>query len=262
MTQASSGPARPCTTIAVIGATSGIAQACERLWASTSTAVEPVSFSLVARDEARLARVADDLRARGAGVTVSTRVAALSDASSVAEAVDAAFAVERPDTVLVAFGTMPSQAEADADPQVAAELLHTNGTLALLTAHLVALRLAEQGGGTLIVLGSVAGDRGRQSNYLYGAAKAMVATGVAGLQHRMAGSGVRITLVKPGPTATPMTDHLRGGGLRLADVDVVAGEIVRGAQAGRPVVYAPGRWRLIMAVIRMVPRRIFERTRL
>jgi short-subunit dehydrogenase len=157
---------------------------------------------------------------------------------------------------------MPPQSEADADVHVAADMLTVNGGLALRAAHLVTLRLVEQGRGALAVLGSVAGDRGRQSNYLYGAAKAMVATGVAGLQHRVAGSDVSITLVKPGPTATPMTDHLRGGGLGLAKVETVAGDIVRAVDAGRPVVYTPRRWRLIMTVIRMVPRRVFERTRL
>ena len=250
------------TTIAVIGATSGIAQACERLWASTSTAAAPITFRLVARDQVQLARVARDLSARGEAVTVSTQCAEWHDAASVSEAVEAVFAAGPVETVLIAFGTMPSQEEADQDADVAASVLHVNGTLTLLAAHLVAQRLAAVGRGRLVVIGSVAGDRGRQSNYLYGAAKAMVATGVAGLQHRMAGTGVQVTLVKPGPTATPMTDHLRGGRMKFADVDAVAAQIVGATEAGRPVVYAPGRWRWIMAVIRLVPRRIFERTSL
>ncbi|WP_300676916.1 SDR family NAD(P)-dependent oxidoreductase [Nocardioides sp.] len=251
------------TTIAVLGATSGIAQACLRQWtAQTGQARQPLALRLVARDAQRLERTGADLSARGAAVTVTPISADLSDATSVSAAVDAIFADGPVDIVMIAFGTMPSQAEADASAQVGADLLHVNGTLALLAAHLVALRLEGQGHGALAVLGSVAGDRGRQSNYLYGAAKAMVATGVAGLQHRLASSPVTVTLVKPGPTATPMTDHLRGGKLALADVDAVAAEIVAGVEAGRPVVYAPRRWRLIMAIIRAVPRRIFERTSL
>lgn len=253
-------------TIAVLGATSGIAQACLREWVAThdigAGAQGELELRLVGRDPERLARVADDLRARSGGVTVTTAVHDLSASGEVADAVGAVFAPGPVDVVLVAFGTMPSQADADADASVAAELLTLNGTLALLAAHLVALRLIEQRRGSLAVIGSVAGDRGRRSNYLYGAAKAMVAAGVSGLQHRVAGSGVRITLVKPGPTATPMTDHLRGGRLSLARVETVAADIVAAVDAGRPVVYTPRRWRLIMTVVRLLPRRVFERTSL
>jgi hypothetical protein len=248
-------------TIAVLGATSGIAQACLRAWVANE-GEGGLALRLVGRDAERLTRVADDLRARSRGVTVVTAVHDLVDAGAVADAVDAAFADGPVDVVLVCFGTMPKQPDADADVNVAAALLTLNGTLTLLATHLVALRLIEQGRGSVAVVGSVAGDRGRQSNYLYGAAKAMVATGTAGLQHRVAGSDVSITLVKPGPTATAMTDHLRGGRLRLAKVETVAADIVRAVDAGRPVVYTPRRWRLIMAVLRLVPRRVFERTSL
>ncbi|MFL6090659.1 MAG: SDR family NAD(P)-dependent oxidoreductase [Aeromicrobium sp.] len=243
------------TTIAVLGATSAIAHGALRDWAATG-----VEFRLVARDPEKLGRVATDLSTRGA--TVRSIVRDLGDAAGVEAAVDEAFAGGAVDVVLVAFGTMPSQAEADADPAVAASLLTTNGTLCLLAAHLVTLRLLDQGHGHLGVIGSVAGDRGRQSNYLYGAAKAMVATGVAGLQHRVAGTAVRVTMVKPGPTATPMTDHLRGGSLQLATVETVARDLVRAVDAGKPVVYTPRKWALIMTIIRLLPRRLFERTKL
>lgn len=242
-------------TIAVFGATSGIAQGCLRRWVAEGD----TTVRLVGRDESGLARVADDLCARGAA-GVTTYVHDLAAAADVQTAVAAVFAAGPVDIALVAFGTMPAQEEADQNPLVAADLLTVNGTMALLTAHLLAMRLLDQGRGSLVVLGSVAGDRGRASNYLYGAAKAMVATGVAGLQHRVAATPVRITLVKPGPTATPMTDHLRGGRLSLASVDVVAGDVVRGVSDGRSVVYTPRRWRLIMTVIRLLPRRVFERT--
>lgn len=247
------------TTIAVLGGTSGIARACLRTWID---AAPPggVSFRLVGRSTDKLARVALDLGVRAGEGAVLTAEHDLSDAAGVAAAVEWIFAEGDVDVVLVAFGTMPSQEEADADAAVAGDLLSVNGAMTLLAAHLVTLRLLAQPAGALAVIGSVAGDRGRQSNYLYGAAKAMVATGVAGLQHRAAGTSVRITLVKPGPTLTPMTDHLRGGRLSLAKVETVAGDIVRAVDAGRPVVYTPRRWRLIMTVIRLLPRRVFERT--
>jgi short-subunit dehydrogenase len=113
--------------------------------------------------------------------------------------------------------------------------------------------------GTLGVIGSVAGDRGRKSNYVYGAAKGLVTRYVQGLQHRVAGTRVKVVLVKPGPTDTPMTAQLKAQGTKLAAVSDVAQAIVRGLERGRPVVYAPARWALIMMVIRHLPRVIFNR---
>ncbi|MBS44184.1 MAG: short-chain dehydrogenase [Nocardioides sp.] len=245
------------TTVAVLGATSGIAHATLRQWAARGD-----DLRLVARDAERLARVEGDLTARGAGAVVPL-LHDLGTVEAVEAAVDALFADGPVDVVLVAFGTMPSQEDADASAAVAASLLTVNGTLTALAAHLVALRLGEQAsGGRLAVIGSVAGDRGRQSNYLYGAAKAMVATAVAGLQHRCADTSVDVTLVKPGPTDTPMTAHLRGGRPALAKVETVAGDIVKAVDERRPVVYTPRRWAVIMTIVRLLPRRVFERTKL
>jgi len=244
------------TTVAVIGATSGIANATLRLWAARGA-----DLRLVGRDAERLKLAEQDLMVRGAG-SVAVFVRDVDSAGAVDEIAQWVFGDGVVDVVLVAFGTMPSQEAADADLEVAEELLRVNGTLAMLAAQAVTLRLIEQASGALAVIGSVSGDRGRQSNYLYGAAKAMVATGVAGLQHRTAGSPVTVTLVKPGPTETPMTDHLRGGPMALAKVETVARDIVSAVDRGKPVVYTPRKWALIMTIIRLVPRRIFWRTKL
>jgi short-subunit dehydrogenase len=244
------------TTVAVLGATSGIAHAALREWAARGA-----DLRLVARDTEKLDRVRADLTVRGAG-SVASHPTGLDDVDDLAGAVEWVFAEGPVDVVLISFGAMPSQEEADEDPHAAALLLRINGERNLLAAHLAALRLFGQGHGSLVVVGSVAGDRGRRSNYLYGAAKAMVATGVGGLQHRAHGTGVGVTLVKPGPTATPMTDHLRGSGLRLARAETVGHDIVRGVDAGRPVVYTPRAWRVVMAVVRNLPRPVFNRTKL
>lgn len=244
------------TTVAVLGATSGIAHAALRLWAGRGA-----DLRLVARDRDKLDRVEADLVARGAA-SVTSVVSDLGTSSGVASAVGTLFDSGPVDVVLIAFGTMPSQAQADSSPEVAASLLEINGPRNVLAAHLVALRFLEQGNGALAVIGSVSGDRGRKSNYLYGSSKAMIATAVSGLQHRTAGTDVTVTLIKPGPTATPMTDHLRGGRMPLAKADTVAGDIVRGIDRGRPVVYTPRRWALIMQIIRLIPRRVFERSNL
>jgi short-subunit dehydrogenase len=243
------------TTVAIIGATSGIAEAAARIWAARGA-----DFRLVGRDADRLSRLEKDLSVRGAG-SVETLTREITGAAAVGEIAEWVFSSGTVDVVLVAFGTMPSQESTEADLTLAEEVLRINGTLAVLTAQAMAVRLIAQGAGALAVIGSVAGDRGRQSNYLYGAAKAMVATSVAGLQHRAANTPITVTLVKPGPTATPMTDHLRGS-MSLAKAETVAHDIVAAVDRGKPVVYTPRRWRLIMTVVRLIPRRAFHRTRL
>jgi decaprenylphospho-beta-D-erythro-pentofuranosid-2-ulose 2-reductase len=149
--------------------------------------------------------------------------------------------------------------EAQANLERCAEALLVNGVSAVLFAEAFAAQMQQAGAGTLAVIGSVAGDRGRRSNYVYGAAKGLVERYVQGLQHRFAGSRVRIVLIKPGPTDTPMTRHLKATGARLARVEDVAATIVRGIDAGRPVVHAPRIWQVIMLVVRHLPRVVFNR---
>jgi len=241
------------TTVAVLGATSGIAQACLRQWAERGA-----ELTLVARDADKLAASEADLKARGANA-VRTAVFDLGTAEGVAAAIDDVFGSGPVDVVLIAFGVMPEQADADSSAAAAESVLNVTGTLNVLALHWATLRLIDQGSGTAAVLGSVAGDRGRKSRYLYGAAKAMVATAANGLQHRTAGTAVNVVLVKPGPTLTPMTADLPDAN-KMAKADTVAADILAGIDRGTPVIYTPGKWRLIMAIVRSLPRKVFERT--
>ncbi|PTT92888.1 short-chain dehydrogenase, partial [Pelomonas sp. HMWF004] len=163
------------------------------------------------------------------------------------------------DLALIAHGSLPDQAHCQADLTLAARALAINATSPVLFAEAIAGAMARAGRGGMGVIGSVAGDRGRKSNYVYGAAKGLVERYVEGLQHRLAGSGVSVTLIKPGPTDTPMTAHLKQDGAKLADVGAVARGIVAAIDAGRPVLYTPGKWALIMAVIRNLPRAVFHK---
>jgi hypothetical protein len=137
--------------------------------------------------------------------------------------------------------------------------LQINGISPVLYAEAFAIHLARAQHGTLALIGSVAGDRGRRSNYVYGAAKGLVARYAQGLQHRFAGSGVKVVLVKPGPTDTPMTAHLKQNGAKLASPAEVAQAIVKAVACGQAQVYAPGKWRLIMWVVRHMPAFIFNK---
>ena len=140
-------------------------------------------------------------------------------------------------------------------------MLMVNGVSPALFAEAFAGRMQQAGSGALAVIGSVAGDRGRKANYTYGAGKGLVERYMQGLQHRLAyaGSDVRATLIKPGPTDTPMTAKQKAAGARMASVEAVAAAIVRAVDAGKAQAYVPGRWALIMAVIRNLPSCIFNR---
>jgi short-subunit dehydrogenase len=244
--------------ILIVGATSGIATHCARRWAAGGA----VEFELVGRDFAALERTAADLRVRGAQVGTRCHAldaAAFADPRAIADLVAAVVAAGAIDIALVAHGALPDQAACQQDLGQAREAMVVNALSPALFAEAIALHLAGAGRGTLALLGSVAGDRGRRSNYVYGAAKGLVARYAEGLQHRFAGTAVRVVCVKPGPTATAMTAPLAARGVRLAPVEDVAAAIVAGIARGSRNVYAPARWRWVMLVLRHLPGFVFNR---
>lgn len=244
--------------IIVIGATSAIAHQCSRLWAQQGSC----DFLLVSRSTDRTELLAADLRARGANVTARTAELRFDDVDAIAALVQSAMADGPVDTVLIAHGLLPDQATCQDNLHAAQDALRVNGLSPALIAEAFIGPMQRAGRGRLCIIGSVAGDRGRNSNYIYGAAKGLVDRYAQGLQHRLAlaGSPVRVTLVKPGPTDTPMTAHLKQDGAKLASAESVAQSIVKAMAAGHPVVYAPGKWALIMLVIRHLPRFFFNKT--
>lgn len=240
--------------IVVIGATSAIAEHCCRTWLDGADC----DLLLVARDTAKAHRIAQDLRVRRPGASIAVETVDFLDPASIAAC--AAEAARTPiDIVLIAHGMLPEQAALQTDLMASREALEVNAVSPALFAEAFADVLAKAGRGTLAIIGSVAGDRGRKANYVYGAAKGLVARYAEGLQHRFAGTGVGVVLIKPGPTDTPMTEVYRQRGLKLAPAASVARDIVRGIAARRPVVYTPGRWALIMLVVRHLPRFVFNR---
>ena len=238
--------------IVIIGATSSMAEHCARLWVARG----PVALTLVGRDRARTERVAADLRVRSAQASVEVETVDFEDARAIAAL---AARLGAPDLVLVAHGSLPEQAACQQDLAACASALAVNGVSPVLFAEAFAVGFAAAGRGTLVLIGSVAGDRGRRSNYVYGAAKGLVTRYAQGLQHRFAGTAVKVVLVKPGPTDTPMTAHLKQGGARMATPEEVALLIVDGAERGTPLVYAPKKWALIMMVIRHLPSFVFNK---
>ncbi len=237
--------------IVIIGASSHIAEHCARLWAK-----QPVDFVLVGRDSARVQRVADDLRVRSPGTSTEVIEADFHEPAAITALAAKLQAAAKIDIVLVAHGRLRPQPECEQDLVAARDSLQLNGVSPVLFAEAFAAQMAAAGG-TVAVIGSVSGDRGRKKNYVYGAAKGMVDRYLQGMQHRFAGSALKAVLIKPGPTMTPMTAHMPARS--LAPVEQVAQCIVDGIAVGKPVIYAPAKWWLVMMIIRHLPRFIFNK---
>lgn len=239
--------------ILIVGATSAIAEATARLWAAQGAALH-----LVARDAERLALIARDLEIRGAAHVshACADFAAGGDAGTLVEA--ARDRLDGLDIVLIAHGVLPDQRACEHDLARLREAFEVNTLSAIAVLTRAANLLENQGSGALVVIGSVAGDRGRQSNYVYGASKAALDVFASGLRNRLARAGVQVLTVKPGFVDTPMTAGFAKGPL-WARPETVAAGIVRAQARGRDIAYLPAFWRVIMLVIRHIPERIFKR---
>jgi short-subunit dehydrogenase len=243
--------------IVIVGATSAIAQAVARRYA-----VEQAALFLAARDTDKLELVAADLKARGASAVHTFRMDA-TDYVQVDQMCEMAWrSLHHVDVALIAHGTLPDQKRAQADLDYGIREFRINGESAIACMSALGRRLQEQGRGVLAVIGSVAGDRGRGSNYLYGAAKAAVDAFASGLRARLLKAGVHVLTIKPGFVATPMTAGLNLPPRLTAQPDRVAGDIVRAIARRQDVLYTPGFWRVIMTIIRLVPSSIFKRSKL
>lgn len=238
--------------VLVLGAASDIALAVARRFAQAG---HPIL--LAARQAAtRLERDAADLRLRsGAPVT-------LLDYDVLDEAAQAGFVAgldPLPEVVVLAIGALGEEAVTQRDPDAAARVIATNYTAPVRVLTLLANRMEERGSGTIIGISSVAGDRGRGSNYVYGSAKAGLTAFLSGLDARLAKRGCRAITVRPGFVATRMTEGMKLPGLLTAKPEAVAARIHRAYVKGWSSVYTPGYWRLIMTVIRSIPGAVFRR---
>lgn len=239
--------------VLIIGATSAIAEAVAREFAQRGDALY-----LLGRDSQRLEAIAADLRVRGAA-QVETGVLDVSATAAHAAALERAQVVlDGLDIALIAHGTLPDQRACEASVDLALREfdLNARSTIALCTQ--IASELERRRAGTLAVISSVAGDRGRASNYVYGAAKAAVSTFLSGLRQRLRPAGVHVLTIKPGFVDTPMTVAFPKGPLWATPAQV-GSAIHRAILARQPVLYAPWFWWAIMTIIKALPERLFVR---
>ena len=239
-------------SVAVIGATSAVAQAAIRLWAARGYAL-----TLIARNVEELARISADARLRGAA-NVTAISGELTSRVFIKETLKSMAA---PNAALLAYGSLTDSAQADADLAYLEDELHTNFVSMALWAQGLAETMAVNNatGGCIAVMSSVAGDRGRGSNHAYGAAKAGLSAYCSGLRARMAARRVHVVTIKPGFIDSPMTAHIAKKGALWATPEAIAHGLIAAIDKRRDVVYLPGFWRLIMLIIQHIPESIFKR---
>ncbi len=239
--------------IVLLGATKGIGKEVARRLAERGD-----TLVLLGRSAESLTAIAADLNVRGAAST-TTLPCDLADAASHGPALDAAWAaLGHVDGVVVTAGLFGTQEQLESDPALLAAMLDVNLTKTILFCEAARVRLLDQGGGRLVVFSSVAGDRGRKTVGLYGATKAGLSHYLDALDHRFRSSGLLTTCVKPGFVRTGMTAGLKEPPFAANPGDV-AEITVRALDRGTPQVYAPGIWRLVMLVIRHLPRFVMRR---
>ncbi len=239
--------------ILILGASSLLAHE-----AAKNFARDGAELVLVARSPQKLAAVQGDLCVRGAKA-IETIVADLADVTHHQDLIEAAL---KPfsglDAVLIAYGTLGDQQQSEQNVQVALQEFNNNCTSVISLLTLLANYFEQQGRGCIAVISSVAGDRGRQSNYVYGAAKGALTIFSQGLRNRLAKKGVAVVTIKPGMVDTPMTAHMRKGRL-FADPKIVGQGIYRAIVKRKDVVYVPAYWRYIMWIIKSIPESRFKK---
>lgn len=242
--------------ILIIGATSSIAQSFAKLNATPSN-----HLYLLGRDLDSLNIIKQDLTVRGCNEVSTYKWDALSLTSQESSLEQAFSELSQVDLVLIAHGTLPDQKTCEANNQALTDEVQINGLSTLTSLNIIANKLENQKSGTIAVITSVAGDRGRQSNYVYGAAKAMVSTYLQGLRNRLNDSQVNVIDIKPGFVDTPMTAEFDKG-LLWAQPETIAKGIQKAINHKKHTVYLPNFWRYIMLIIKNIPEALFRRLKL
>lgn len=239
--------------VAFLGATKGMGRSLSRAMAQRGD-----TLFLLGRDEDELQRTAGDLAADGTRPAGRARLD-LEDPATFEAAFDAAeAALDGLDAVVVTAALFATGDKLESDPALCERLLRVDFTNTVLVCEVARKRLLARGGGTLCVFSSVAGERGRKPQFLYGAAKAGLSTYLEGLDHRYNAEGLHVVTVKPGFVRTGATHGLKEPPF-AGDPDDVAKRALRAIDRGTPVVYAPAAWGPIMATIRALPRAVMRR---
>lgn len=243
--------------LVVFGATSAVAEQVSRLYAQDNARI-----LLLGRKEQVLKDMCADLLIRGA-VKAEYLVSDLSETDKHDDLFEEILqSIDEPNVFLFANGTLPDQTICEKDPKLALEAIQQNALCQISLLTLAANYLESRGSGTIAAISSVAGDRGRMSNYVYGSAKAMLSKFLQGLRHRLSSKNVNVLDIKPGFIDTPMTAHIEPKGALWATPEKVAADIKKAIEKNKSTIYTPWFWFPIMSIIRSVPNFIFHKTKL
>jgi len=239
--------------VAILGATKGMGRSLARLMAKRGDAV-----FLLGRSADDLRRSGEDLKAHGASLVGMAPCTLDSPQTFEPALIAAEAALGGLDVVVVTAGMFATQSQLEQDLELTQRLLTVDFTNTVIFCEYARRRLLARGGGTLCVFSSVAGDRGRKPVLLYGAAKSGLSTYLEGLDHKFRRHGLSTVCVKPGFVRTSMTEGLPSPPF-AGDPDAVAARVLAAIDARTPVVYAPAIWRVILLVIRLLPRWVMRR---
>lgn len=241
--------------ILIIGANSLIAQKCGEIWAKNGD-----RLFLVARNQEKLQQIAKDFEIKGAKST-EIYAADLTKNELHQDILDKAnsFFGGNIDVVLIAHGTLPDQEKCQESVDLTYQEFTNNCLSAVSLLTLLGNKFEEQKSGTIAVISSVAGDRGRASNYVYGAAKSGLTVFCSGLRARLSKAGANVLTIKPGFVETNMTKDLKLPALLVATPQKVANDICASIKNGSSEIYTPGFWWMIMTIIKLIPETIFKK---
>jgi short-subunit dehydrogenase len=242
--------------ILIVGATSAIAKEAARLYAGQGD-----KLYLIGRNEEATKALTADLKVRGAS-QVSYSVLDLNQFGQHAEVLEKANkSLRGVDIALICHGSLPDQEATEKDFELAQHEINTNGLSVISLLTELSKYFVEQNAGTIAVITSVAGDRGRQSNFVYGSVKSMVSTYLQGLRGKLLPFNVHVVDIRPGFVDSPMTAQFEKGSL-WSSPQRIANIIVKSIERKRHTVYAPFYWRFIMFAVRLVPEFLFKRIKL
>lgn len=240
--------------VLITGGGSAIAQQAAIIWAGRG-----YNIFIVDKEEKKAQAVANNLRVKGAKAVWSL-MADLTDTAAIKSMLGKVQNIMGGvDILLVAQGYLGEQKLAEHSSDETEKIITTNFTGAVLVMELIAKDMAERKQGVIVAISSVAGDRGRKSNYAYGAAKGALAIWAAGMRHRLTDQGVNVVTIKPGFVKTPMTAAIEHKGMMWAEPVKVARDIVRAVDQKKAVIYTPWFWRWIMLAIVSIPNRLFNK---
>lgn len=241
--------------VLILGANSDLAQALARKFAQA----ERAHLTLASRDLGLLEKQSQDLEIR---FQIRARLVYFDATDFTSHAGFYQGLDPKPDVVILAFGYLGDQKQAQEDFGEARRIIVVNFVGAVSIIEVIARDFEARGHGCLIGISSVAGERGRQSNYIYGAAKGALAICLGGLRNRLYHRGVHVMTVLPGFVATKMTEHLDLPGMLLATPEEAADDIYRAWKKGKEIIYTKGLWKWIMWIIKAIPEKAFKRLKL